>query len=395
MGPRAGAASRRLLRAVAGALVLVGAGCGSAGTSDKEPAAATAARLEPDCPTATTSPKITADLVNKVVSSSDLPAWQAGDIGASARLSDGRLVWVFGDTVRTGDFSPRIVANSMLVSSGSCVSQLRVRGNGPVIPDVSNDVVRWPMSVVVLPPVGPAAGTGVQDVLVVLCARTQRGGSGGDLDFTFLGTSAAVFTVAADGVPELQEVIEITPDDTATDQVNWGAAATVHGKWYYVYGTRLPDQQGVFGRELYAARVPVDDPGNRDKWRFWDGSRWQPAIGSAALTLPAVGGVSQTLSVSVVDGVFVAVSKRDGDLGDLVYSWTSTTPAGPWTPHQGVSAPSGVDSGNLQYAPLAHPEVPLTDGKLLVSISRNTTDLQQLMDDPEVGRPLFVEVARP
>jgi hypothetical protein len=375
------------------ALVLAGAGCGSADSADK-PTAASAAVLKPRCPAPTTAPKITADLVNQVVASPGLPAWQAADIGASARLSDGRLVWVFGDTVRTSDFSPRIVANSMLISSGGCISQLRVPGDGPVVPDISSDVVEWPMSVVVLPPVGSAAGTDVRDVLVVLCARTQRGGSGG-MDFAFLGTSAAVFTVAGDGVPQLREVMEITPDDHATDQVNWGAAATVHGDWYYVYGTRLPDQPGVFGRELYVARAPVDDPGNRDTWRFWDGSRWQGSRKAAVATLPAVGGVSQTLSVSVVDGTFVAVSKRDGDLGDFVYSWTSTSATGPWTPRQGVAAPSGVDTGELEYAPLAHPEVPLADGRLLVSISRNTTDFQHLLDDPQVGRPVFVEVHRP
>jgi hypothetical protein len=45
--------------------------------------------------------------------------------------------------------------------------------------------------------------------------------------------------------------------------------------------------------------------------------------------------------------------------------------------------------------PLAHPEIPLADGRLLVSVSRNTTDFDQLMADPEVGRPIFVEVGRP
>ncbi|MGY2703387.1 hypothetical protein ACVW2K_002971 [Nocardioides sp. HB32] len=39
--------------------------------------------------------------------------------------------------------------------------------------------------------------------------------------------------------------------------------------------------------------------------------------------------------------------------------------------------------------------MPLADGKLLVSISRNTTDPQRLFDDPEVGRPVFAEVERP
>ncbi len=398
MRRRAGTAARLV---VAFAVALAAAGCGSGGDGDGDGDGGTptrsAAVLEPACPAPTAPPpQISADLINQRMATSKLPAWQAADIGASARLSDGRLVWVFGDTVRTSSFNPRIVANSMLISSGDCVSQVRTPGDGPVIPDVSNGVVLWPMSVVVLPPVGEAAGTDVQDVLVVLCARTQRGGSGGDLDFAFLGTSAAVFTVAGDGgVPQLQKVIEITPDDSAKDQVNWGAAATLHGDWYYAYGTRLPDEPGVFGRELYVARAPVDDPGNQDKWRFWDGSHWGKAQGDAVATLPAVGGVSQTLSVSHVDGQYVAVSKRDGDLGDFVYIWTAPTPAGPWTARQGVAAPSGVDTGELEYAPLAHPEVPLTDGRLLVSISRNTTDFQQLMDDPEVGRPVFVEVERP
>ena len=105
--------------------------------------------------------------------------------------------------------------------------------------------------------------------------------------------------------------------------------------------------------------------------------------------------MSQTLSVNVVDGTFVAVSKRDGDLGDFVYTWTSKTATGPWTPRQGVAAPSGVDSGELEYAPLAHPEIPLTDGRLLVSISRNTTDFDRLMKQPEIGVPEFVEVSLP
>jgi hypothetical protein len=36
-----------------------------------------------------------------------------------------------------------------------------------------------------------------------------------------------------------------------------------------------------------------------------------------------------------------------------------------------------------------------TDGKLLISISRNTADLEQLLAHPEVGRPVFTEVDRP
>ena len=370
------------------AVLLAGCSDPADDTADPEPAY----RVEPFCPRPPANPlRVTVDLVNQVVSSADLPAWQAGDIGASAQLSDDRMVWVFGDTVRTEDFSPRLVANSMLVSSGACVAQLHAPGDGPVIPDVAPDVVRWPMSVVVIQPPGPFADRIVSDVLVVLCARTRRGE--GNLDYTFLGTSAAIFTVTPRGAPQLLTILEITPDDDALDQVNWGAAATVSGRWVYVYGTRQTGQD--FGRELYVARVPVDDPKDRTLWRFWDGEAWQSHHGRAAAVLPAQGGVSQTLSVHHIDGEWVAVSKRDGDLGDFVYTWAAPTPVGPWTPRRAVAAPAGFETGKLKYAPLAHPEIPLADGNLLVSISRNTTDFEHLLADPEVGRPVFAEVERP
>ena len=387
------------------ALTLLLAGC-----ADPDPAGdgPRPYRLEPACPPAGAPPLASADLVNQVVARGDLPYWQAGDVGASARLSDGRLVWVFGDTVRSGDVTPRLVANSLLVTSGTCVSQLLPPGNGPVVPDasgggsddvsgdVSGDVVRWPMSVVVLPPTEALADAGVDDVVVVLCARTERGdGSGGTLDFRFRGTTAAVFTVRAGQALQPLEVLELTPDDPSEQQVNWGAAATVSGDWYHVYGTRLTGEPFEFGRELYVARIPVADPADRDTWRFWDGTRWQADIGAAAPVLAADGGVSQTLSVDEVDGTWVAVSKRGGDLGDFVWTWTAPGPTGPWTPSRALPAPAGYDTGLLTYAPLAHPEVPLSSGGLLVSVSRNTTDLAQLLDRPEVGRPLFAEIPRP
>jgi hypothetical protein len=325
------------------------------------------------------------DELNQLGRHLDLPAWQAGDIGASARLHDGRLVWLFGDTTRT-KLQPAIVANSMLVSAGRCVSQLLDAHRGPVVPDVSPNVVRWPMSVAV----GRDHG---HDVVLVLCSRIDRGHSG-SFGFTFLGTSAAVFTVEDGGVPHLDKVVDITRDSRNQQQVNWGAAATVDDPWMYVYGTRLTGRAYDFGRELHLARTPVSDPGNRSRWRVWDGSGWSKDPARSAAVLPSRGGVSQTLSVDAIGGRFVAVSKRDGDISDFVYKWTAPHPWGPWTPVKELRAPGGFDTGKLEYAPLAHPEIPLQSGRLLVSISRNTTDLKRLMADPEVGRPEFAALPR-
>jgi hypothetical protein len=371
------------------AVALLVAGCGAA----EPPADQTAgAALQPSCPAPVRPPAVTADLLNRIVAQADLPGWQAADIGASTRLADGRLVWVFGDTVRRPELQPRLVANSMLVSSGTCVSQLVTPDHGPVVPDDRDGTVHWPMSVVALPP-SAALGQDVDEVVLVLCARTRRGA--GSLDFQFRGTTAAVFTVGHDGVPRLSRTVEVSPDDADRDQINWGAAATVDGNWLYVYGTRSTGEPYVFGRELYVARLPVDDPGDRGTWRFWDGTGWRAESTRAAAVLGAVGGVSQTLSVDAVDGRWTAVSKRDGDLGDFVYTWSAQSPTGPWVPRRALRAPAGYDAGRLAYAPLAHPEISLASGALLVSISHNTTDAAQLLADPELGRPVFVEVPAP
>ncbi len=344
-------------------------------------------RLTPTCPAApATPPPVTVAQLNRVVAGLDLPLWQAGDIGASARLPDGRIVWVFGDTVRAAGVTPRVVANSMLVSSGWCTAQVETAVGGPVLADRADGVVHWPMSVAAVSrPDGPH--------LVVISARIRRG-TQGNLDFTYLGSTATVFDLPPDSAPTFAAQFDITPDSPDLQQVNWGSATTVEGDWIYVYGTQLPTRDS-FGRALYAARAPVAQARDRSTWQFWDGAAWVDDPGRATAVLAARGGVSQTVSVDVVDGTFVLVSKRDGDLGRTVYAWSSDSPVGPWTPRRGVRADFEDSSGQLRYAPLAHPDITLADGRLLISISRNTTDFGRLLAQPTLGRPVFAEIDRP
>ena len=285
--------------------------------------------------------------------------------------------------------TPEIVANSMLVSGGKCASQLLPAQDGPVIPDAKNGDVYWPMSALSWDDNG-------RERLVVLCARTRRGTSGDPMDFAFMAPAAALFEVPPGGAPQLQDVIQIAKNNPDPHQINWGAASFHDGNWIYIYGTRLTGEKFLFGRELYAARVPLASPEDLSTWRYWDSSHWQPQQSRATAVLGAEGGVSQTLSVDDLgDGQYLAVSKRDGDLGEFVYSWSAPSPVGPWTPHKGVPAPNDLEAGLLKYAPLAHPQIPLGNEMLLVAVSRNTTDFQRLLEDPDLGVVEFVEVALP
>jgi len=354
--------------------------------ADSERAAYT---MSVDCPKAPAEGTIkpTVAQLNSVVSEADLPYWQAGDIGASARLKDGRLVWIFGDTIRRQGVGPGLVANSMLITSGLCLSQLMATARGPIIPDVEPGVVRWPMSVSVF------EVDGVEKI-VIFTGRIRRGDSADVWSFRYLGSDAVTFTVEAGRAPQLDAILPLTPDAESASQVNWGSASMVSGGHIYVYGTELP-KGTAFGRSLRVARSPLASPAAKGTWEFWDGRTWQADPLEAAPVIPAVGGVSQTLSVDEIDGSFVAVSKKDGDLGSTVSTWTSRAPVGPWKRSAALEAPFLTGKDEYAYAPLAHPEVLLADGKLLVSISRNTTDLARLKQNPEIGRPKFAEIARP
>jgi uncharacterized protein DUF4185 len=197
-------------------------------------------------------------------------------------------------------------------------------------------------------------------------------------------------------VPQVASVQELTPDDMSANHVDWGAATSVDGDWLYVFGTRLTGELYVYGRELYVSRIPVADPTDLGAWEFWDGATWQSDRDRIAPVINALEGVSQTLTVDPIDGRWVAVSKRGGDLYDDVWMWTADAPTGPWEGQKVATVEAGFEEAvDLTYLPLAHPEIPLESGGLLLTISRNTDDLQELFADPTRGRPLFFEVPRP
>lgn len=231
------------------------------------------------------------------------------------------------------------------------------------------------------------------DVVVVLCARIHRGTSDA-FDFTYLGSSAAIFAVGTGATPQLREVMDLTSDASDAHQVDWGAASVIAGDWLYVYGTRLPAR-------LVRTR-PVCRPGARrrpaDPRRVAVLGRHPMAERPGARRASDRGegrGLQTLLRSTWPTGHFLAVSKRDGDLGDFVFTWTAPSPVGPWTPHRGIAAPFEDSSGILRYAPLAHPEIALASGRLLVSISRNTSDFERLLTDPTSGRPVFAEIPWP
>jgi hypothetical protein len=319
------------------------------------------------------------------------PDFQGADVGTDVVLQDGRRLWVFGDTLRSASGGgQRFVRNSMLVFDDRCVRIVLPADGGALVPDRDDGVGYWPMSIAKVERSGyDLVGVGLQRV---------RGSDApdGTLAFENLGPSVAVFIVARGRTPQLLDVRDAGPDDPDGREPTWGAASAVADGWIYLYGTAHPRQDSVFGFSLHVARVRPDDLLDVSAWRYWDGRRWQKKADRSAVLVPAVGGVSQTLSVFERDGRWYAVSKRDEFLGTDLVIWSSPRPTGPFTAAPPVAQiPSDATQGRLRYMPLAHPDLLPQDGSVIVSYSQNETDVTKVGDDPFLYRPRFLRVPLP
>lgn len=93
-------------------------------------------------------------------------------------------------------------------------------------------------------------------------------------------------------------------------------------------------------------------------------------------------------------GAWQAITKRDEFLGRDLVLLRAAHPAGPWTERVVGSSPSGARPGETTYTALAHPELALRGGALLVSVSRNNDDWNAHLADADLYKPQFSE-ARP
>ncbi|WP_133059054.1 MULTISPECIES: DUF4185 domain-containing protein [unclassified Nocardioides] len=334
-------------------------------------------------------PRDVAEINHEIATLQGSPAFQGADVGADVRLQDGRFALVFGDTLRGESFDgPRFVRNSMMLWDEDCVSVVLPHNKGALIPDRLDGVGYWPMSV------GVAHQPGYD--LVLVSAQRVKTTGGGSFGFDNLGPALAVFVVHEGGTPQLIATEDVGPDSADKSRPEWGAALTVDAGWLYLYGTANPEEPGVFGFSLQVARVRPDDVLEASQWRYWDGATWQTDPDRAAELIPAVGGVSQTLSVFHRGDRWYALSKQDGDLGAELVFWTAPGPTGPFTVTAPVAtAPSDPGSGAVRYMPLAHPSMFPEAGSVVASYSRNNTDFAKVLADPTLYRPRFLRLPLP
>lgn len=308
----------------------------------------------------------------------------AGDQLTSTPLPDGRLLWVLGDTIQgkltsTGAVKNwRMARNTVAITDRGCISLHTGKGGRSLIPEPGRGHWYWPMA--------PTLDGGK---LYTFSGRFKAAAG----SFAGVGSELAELRYERGSTPTFSRMHRTPSTGTPETKVQWGMATARDGAYTYVYGTQKVVAPWTFGKALYVARVPAGKLTTLGAWRYWNGRTW--ATSGAKPIRDAMGGVSTSLTVDKIGGRWVAVTKKEEMLGTDIVALTADHPAGPFKETVLAKAPGNVAKGDITYSVMAHPEVRLSSGKLLISVCRNNLDGDRVLRNFERGRPYFLEVTLP
>lgn len=294
----------------------------------------------------------------------------AGDGGFSVPLSNGKVLWLMGDShmddydAKTNTvpclFQVRNAAMLQPLNDWNSLHTATLKGNATGLKNFLknnpvDDFFCW-----------PGAGIQLQDTAYVYCSSFRNQGTGA---FGFASTGNDF--LAKIKLPEMTIASYKTLQNF--NEMSFGIGFIKDSKtgWVYVYG-----QKYIAPRiecDLYLARFSANKP--NDAWQFWDGKSWSMNVSDAKI-IAAQAGVSGTFQVSKIKNKYLLLSSQlsiNCDSGTEIYSAVSDYPGGPFSEKKLIYSIPDRKEGHSPffYAAIAHPEYINAKNELLVTYAIN------------------------
>ncbi|MDR1601783.1 MAG: hypothetical protein LBS42_05080 [Tannerella sp.] len=287
--------------------------------------------------------------------------WIASDGAISAALTDGRTVWLMGDS-HIDDYDPATqtvpwlfqVRNAALLQPANDWKPENTRtlvGNGPDIKSffksTPNDSL-W---------IWPGNGIQLGDTLYVYCGELIKTGDG---IWGFGGTGRDMFAKlkVADMTVSGYDVL---PNFNG---INFGAGfvRNEHSGYVYAYGYKLIYER--IQTEVYVARFHADTPVSN--WEYWNGKDWTPRVQEVA----AISRGAHNPHVSKVGDRYLILTTElsvQCDMGKHIFWAVGDSPTGPFPEQEKLYAIDDTLQGHYPffYTVAAHPQFINDDGLLV------------------------------
>lgn len=298
--------------------------------------------------------------------------WTGGDGVYSIPLSDGRSIFIFGDTYlgevkedNSRDNTVPVIKNSLVIyNDGEIETLYDQTGNKPkpffktARPDST-----W---------FWPGHGFELNGVIYFFLSEFHMSGSG-MFGFEWIGTSIAHI----DAGNFRKSMPSITKWEHKTD-IHFGNATLINEDHLYVFGVRA--------FQVYVARTTL---GAFD-WEYLSNGSWV-TDGTKSTSLDGVY-CSEQFSVFMIQGRFVILT-QGAMLGAEIYSYTSSELTGGWSKPKEIykTREPALDSTLITYNALAHPQF-IANDELLISYCVNSTDFPSIYRDVNRYRPRFIRI---
>jgi hypothetical protein len=279
--------------------------------------------------------------------------WAGADGAHPIPLPDGRVMWLFGDTLAgqidaSNALLPgwRMPSNSAVIQSGTCFTPLM--GGTPQAPTHlltdSAGTRFWPASGYVDTSVTPA-------VLRLTASKVLIDASCG---FGWRIGGIQVFTLS---LPDLRVVSSVSApfNQTLTNVPSFGSWLLRDGGYVYLYGgaggLRCEyDPAGPYPKGTYLARTT---PGNlaAGPWEYRTATGWSSNIASA-VKMSFDNDAALWYQATVKYGSGYLTTGREtpwGLFGPPVNAWFSTSPAGPWTQLRSNGQPVNIVPTTVEF----------------------------------------------
>lgn len=311
------------------------------------------------------------------------PVWRGGDSAGSIDLGNGRVLWLFGDSVispsshglRTGNF----VRNSVAIQSGYDLSAsinyywrkskngdhafFRVQG------------VEW---------LWPGHGALVKDRLVVFLFSLRSRKTG--LGFEAVGWYVAIISNPKDDPDKWN--IRYERGTESFGQIVGSAAVLRDDKYLYAFGSDEPTTH-----EAHLLRWRLEDiyRGNISRSEWWFNGHWARRRSRSPKPRPLFAGATE-YSVHFDRDLRKYIQIQTFGFGAASIGLRmADRPEGPWSEpkiiytsdHAGVKMP-------IIYSAKAHPE--LRGDGLFVTYNVNSLDLKHMLENQSIYFPRFLRV---
>ena len=293
--------------------------------------------------------------------------WVAGDGALSVPLSDGRVLWLFGDShvddydAATGTLPCLFqVRNAGLLHPANHLEHVKTRtlkGDRPIFRSLfknhaGDDSWFW-----------PAAGIEIDPFVYIYLNELRKTTTPGMWGFESTGQDFW----GKMKFPEMTVIAYVPLPDFHGIDFGRGFVRDQRSGHTYAFGNKRDGMEST----VYVARFRSTKP--EEVWQFWNGTDWNRDAARAAIIAR---GTSTSVHVCKVKNKYVLTTSEFSvgcDQGTKIFCATSDSPTGPFTTRTPVFQIDDAVNGHLPffYLPIAHPEFINDRNELLLTYSIN------------------------